>query len=58
MKSMAMDSGETNDEEFVRVRSFYLVQAEEFIQKIRDAFKNNPDFKELQGKVEQLNSLA
>ena len=58
LKSMAIESGETDDEEFVRVRSFYLIQAEEFIQKIRITFKNNPAFKELQGKVEQLNSLA
>lgn len=58
LKNMAIESGETNDEEFIRVRSFYLVQAEEFIQKIRDTYQKNTDFQELQGKVEQLNSLA
>jgi len=58
LKNMAIESGETDDEEFVRVRSFYLLQAEEFIQKIRDTYKDNSEFMELQSKVEQLSSLA
>lgn len=58
LKNMAIESGETDDEEFIRVRSFYLVQAEKFIEQIRNTYQQNTDFKELQGKVEQLNSLA
>ncbi|HQV99698.1 MAG TPA: hypothetical protein PLI47_04090 [Bacteroidia bacterium] len=58
LKNMAIESGETDDEEFIRVRSFYLVQAEKFIEQIRNTYQQNADFKELQGKVEQLNSLA
>lgn len=58
LKNMAIESGETDVEEFVRVRSFYLVQAEEFIQNIRETYQNHADFKLLQNKIEQLNALA
>ncbi len=58
LKAMAIESGETNAEEFVRVRSFYLRQAQEFLIRIRQSFSNNPEFMELQEKIEQLNVLA
>jgi hypothetical protein len=58
LKSMAIESGETNAEEFVRVRSFYLLQAQEFLIKIRQSFDSNPEFIELLGKIERLNALA
>lgn len=58
LKKMAIDSGETNEEEFIRVRSFYLLQAQEYLIKIRDTFNTNHEFMELQNKIEQLNVLA
>jgi hypothetical protein len=58
LKAMAIESGETNEEEFVRVRSFYLLQAQEFLIRIRESFSGNPEFMELVGKIERLNALA
>jgi hypothetical protein len=58
LKAMAIESGETDEEEFKRVRSFYLRQAQEFLIRIRETFDTNPVFLELQGKIEHLNTLA
>ncbi len=58
LKKMAIESGETDEDEFIRVRSFYLLQAQEYLIKIRKTFSNNNEFQELQGKIEQLNVLA
>jgi hypothetical protein len=58
LKVMAIESGETNEDEFIRVRSFYLKQAQEYLIMIRQTFDSNPEFRDLQGKIEQLNSLA
>lgn len=58
LKKMAIDSGETNEEEFIRVRSFYLLQAQEYLIKIRKTYSSNHEFLELQSKIEQLNVLA
>lgn len=58
LKSMAIESGETDEEEFVRVRSFYLLQAQEFLIQIRNTFDSYPEFKNLHGKIEHLNSIA
>jgi hypothetical protein len=58
LKDMAIESGETDEQEFVRVRSFYLLQAQEFLIQIRETFQLNPDFQQLQGKIEHLNSIA
>lgn len=58
LKSMAIESGETDEQEFVRVRSFYLLQAQDFLIQIRNTFTSNYDFQLLQGKIEHLNSLA
>lgn len=58
LKSMAIDSGETDEEEFVRVRSFYLLQAQEFLIQIRKTFDSYPEFRNLQSKIEHLNSIA
>ena len=57
LKVMAIESGETDEDEFKRVRSFYLRQAQEFLIRIRETFDSNPDFQELQGKIEHLNSI-
>lgn len=58
LKKMAIESGETNEEEFVRVRSFYLLQAQEYLANIRKTFSSNGEFQELQGKIQRLNALA
>ena len=58
LKAMAIESGETNEAEFIRVRSFYLRQAQEFLIHIRETFNSNSEFMELQNKIEQLNTLA
>ena len=58
LKKMAIESGETNEEEFVRVRSFYLLQAQEYLANIRKTFSSNDEFQELQGKIQRLNALA
>lgn len=58
LKKMAIDSGETNEEEFVRVRSFYLLQAQEYLANIRKTFSSNDEFQQLQGKIQRLNTLA
>lgn len=58
LKKMAIESGETNEEEFVRVRSFYLLQAQEYLANIRKTFSSNDEFQKLQGKIQRLNALA
>ena len=58
LKAMAIDSGETDEEEFKRVRSFYLLQAQEFLIQIHQTFSSNTEFQQLQGKIEHLNSIA
>ncbi|MCC7232697.1 MAG: hypothetical protein IT242_07115 [Bacteroidia bacterium] len=58
LKKMAIESGETNSDEFIRVRSTYLRQAEAFLAKIRNIYGGRKDFLELISKVEQLNLLA
>ncbi|MBK9524937.1 MAG: hypothetical protein IPO39_09320 [Bacteroidetes bacterium] len=58
LKKMAIDSGETDAEEFVRVRSFFLRQAQDFLQNIRGCYENDEEFQELLAKIDQLNSLA
>jgi hypothetical protein len=58
LKTMAIESGETDEDEFVRVRSFYLLQAQDFLIRIRETFHTHADFRQLQGKIEHLNTLA
>jgi hypothetical protein len=58
LRQMAIESGETNAEEFNRVRSFFLKQAQEYLQQLRACFSEHEAFRELQAKIEQLNSLA
>ncbi|HQW23652.1 MAG TPA: hypothetical protein PLI47_10130 [Bacteroidia bacterium] len=58
LKKMAIDSGETDAEEFVRVRSFFLRQAQDFLQNIRGCYESDEEFQELLAKIDQLNSLA
>ncbi len=58
LKKMAIESGETDEQEFIRVRSFYLSRAEDYLLSIRENYKSHPKFAELQEKVEQLNSIA
>ena len=58
LRQMAIDSGETNTDEFNRVRSFFLKQAQEYLIQLRNCYSDNETFRVLQGKFEQLNSLA
>ncbi len=58
LRKMAIDSGETNNEEFIRVRSFFLAQAQEFLEKIRTTFADNVQFCDLQHRIERLNEIA
>lgn len=58
LKKLAIESGETDEEEFIRVRSFYLSVAQEYLQAIREIHGTHPDFCELKEKVEQLNAIA
>ncbi|MBL0063759.1 MAG: hypothetical protein IPP38_01805 [Bacteroidetes bacterium] len=58
LKKMAIESGETDAEEFVRVRSFFLRQAQDFLQNIRGCYENDEEFQSLLAKIGRLNSLA
>ena len=58
LKKMAIESGETNEDEFVRVRSFYLTQAQDYLITIRKSYSSNHEFQQLISKIEQLNVLA
>lgn len=55
LKKMAIESGETNEAEFLRVRGFYLRKAQDCIVRLREIFKENEEFRNLSGKIEQLN---
>jgi len=58
LKAMAIESGETDEAEFKRVRSFYMLQAQEYLIHIHKMYQDNPHFMELHSKIEQLNSIA
>jgi hypothetical protein len=58
LKKMAIQSGETTETEFNRVRSFHLHKAEKVLQQIREQFANYAPFQVLQHKMEQLNVIA
>ena len=58
LKKIAIESGETNEDEFIRVRSFYLLQAQEYLINIRKTYSSNPEFRDLLNKIEQLNAHA
>src|ERR1044071_4141098 len=53
LRKMAIESGETNDEEFNRVRGIHLGQAEKFLQKINETYAHNDAFHQLHHKIEQ-----
>ncbi len=58
LKAMAIENGDTNEEEFCRVRSFYLRQAGEFLQNMKNSFAGKHEFEKLVSKIEQLNMSA
>jgi len=58
LKEMAIENGDTNEEEFTRVRSFYLRQAGDFLQNIKNSLSGKREFEELVSKIEQLNLSA
>jgi hypothetical protein len=58
LRKLAIDSGETNDEEFNRVRGLMLRQAEKFIKEVNEAYGNDSSLHQLHYKIERLNSIA
>jgi hypothetical protein len=58
LRKMAIESGETNDEEFNRVRGILLRQAEKFLHDINDTYGQNEELNTLHNKMEMLNSIA
>jgi len=58
LKKTAIQNGETTEDQFNHVRSFYLHQAETFLERIREQFATHESFRVLQHKMEQLNSIA
>lgn len=58
LKEMAIENGDTNEEEFNRVRSFYLRQAGEFLQNLKNSFSGKHEFEALVSKLDQLNMSA
>ncbi len=58
LKEMAIENGDTNEEEFNRVRSFYLRQAGSFLQMMKNSFSEKNEFQKLVAKIEQLNLTA
>ena len=58
LKKTAISNGETTEDQFNHVRSFYLHQAEKFLQLIREQFEKNEGFQVLYHKMEQLNTIA
>ena len=58
LKKMAIESGDTDEEEFIRVRSFYLSRAQHYLISIRTSYETHPEFAELHQKVELLNQIA
>ncbi|REJ84847.1 MAG: hypothetical protein DWQ44_08445 [Bacteroidetes bacterium] len=58
LEKMAIENEETDEEEFKRVRGFYLRQAEDFLHEIKRSFNGNRQFYELDWKINQLNLTA
>lgn len=58
LKKMAIESGETDEHEFIRVRGFYLSAAQDYLISFRSIYESHPAFRELIEKVELLNALA
>jgi hypothetical protein len=58
LKKMAVENGETTPEEFIRVRSSHLRQAQLYIHFIREQFEDAVAFRNIQRKLEQLNAIA
>lgn len=58
LKRLAIECGDTNEEEFKRVRNFFLHQAESFLKITQEALSDWEEFTSLQERIEQLNILA
>jgi hypothetical protein len=57
LKKLAIECGDTNEEEFLKVRSFFLHQAEAFLHHTNEAFRDNEEFQDLKNRICQLDSL-
>ena len=58
LKKMAVENGETTPEEFVRVRSSHLRQAQFYIHFIKSRFEGYDEFQVIQRKLDRLNAVA
>ena len=58
LRKLAIESGETNDEEFNRVRGLLLRQAEKYLHDINAAYGQNEALHKLHDKMEMLNSIG
>jgi len=58
LKKMAVENGETTPEEFVRVRSSHLRQAQFYIHFIKQRFEEFEEFRAIQKKLDRLNAVA
>lgn len=57
LRKMALENGETTQDEFVRVRSAHLRQAQFYIHFIKNRFDEFDEFKDLQRKLNNLNTV-
>lgn len=58
LRRMAIESGETSEDEFLRVRGFFLRQAQEFLQSMHESFEGDEEFNHLKSCIDQLNELT
>lgn len=57
LKKLAIECGDTNEEEFLKVRSFFLSQAETFLHGTNETFRDNEEFMSLKKRIGQLDLL-
>lgn len=58
LKRLAIECGDTTEEEFARVRSFFLHQAESYLHTVNEALYENEEFQDLKSRLEQLNAIV
>ena len=58
LKKLAIECGDTNEEEFLKVRSFFLQQAEALLHSTNETFRDNEEFQDLKSRIDQLDLLS
>jgi hypothetical protein len=58
LKKLAIECGDTNEEEFLKVRSFFLHQAEAFLHGTNETFRDHEEFISLKHRISQLDELS